>query len=240
MAFDVQVHDGVLQIVTAGAGTLPHMPEDIEYLHCVQAALDDEGLRYQVLDTSGQPREWLAWPLKLPHSTNWMKLNCGDHTAPTFDDKAGAFQSQLLAWRFDGRLPSCRHGGSQTLLCGWTPGPELAPLWIGCHGPENRLSVLLSAAPGRSPHYWMGPNLPHNKPFSIQLAVHTGMGPGGLLWRWDDTCPWSSLLGATPWGAERLSRQTRWSVGHDQRGTEGRPFRGDDLTAMWHVQKLRL
>ncbi len=39
MAFDVQVHEGVLQITTAGVGTLPHMPEDVEYLHCVQAAL---------------------------------------------------------------------------------------------------------------------------------------------------------------------------------------------------------
>ncbi len=53
LAFDVQVHDGVLQILTAGAGTAHRMPEEIEYLHCVQAALDGRGLRYQVLDTEG-------------------------------------------------------------------------------------------------------------------------------------------------------------------------------------------
>ncbi|MCB0189817.1 MAG: metallophosphoesterase, partial [Caldilineaceae bacterium] len=53
LAFDVQVHQGVLQLLTAGAGTAHRMPEEIEYLHCVQLALDAEGLRYQVLDTTG-------------------------------------------------------------------------------------------------------------------------------------------------------------------------------------------
>ena len=54
LAFDLQVHDGVLQILTAGAGTAHRMPEDIEYLHCIQAALDAMMvLRYQVLDTDG-------------------------------------------------------------------------------------------------------------------------------------------------------------------------------------------
>ena len=62
LAFDAQVHRGVLQICSAGAGTAHRMPPDDEYLHIVQAALDDKGLRYQVLDRAGQVREWLAWP----------------------------------------------------------------------------------------------------------------------------------------------------------------------------------
>lgn len=53
LAFDIQVHRGVLQICTAGAGTAHRMPERFEYLHCMQAALDAEGLRYQVIDTQG-------------------------------------------------------------------------------------------------------------------------------------------------------------------------------------------
>ena len=40
LAFDVQVHEGVLQLLTAGAGTAHRMPEGIEYLHCVQVSLD--------------------------------------------------------------------------------------------------------------------------------------------------------------------------------------------------------
>lgn len=62
LAFDVQVHRGVLQLCTAGAGTAHRMPEGVEYLHGVQAALDERGLRYQVLDTDGVVRERLAWP----------------------------------------------------------------------------------------------------------------------------------------------------------------------------------
>ena len=59
LAFDVQVHDGVLQILSAGAGTAQRMPEGVEYLHAVQLALDAEGLRYQVLDQAGAVREEL-------------------------------------------------------------------------------------------------------------------------------------------------------------------------------------
>ena len=62
LAFDVQCHDGVLQITSAGAGTAHRMPEGIEYLHCAQMAVDQDGLRYQVLDEDGALREKLSWP----------------------------------------------------------------------------------------------------------------------------------------------------------------------------------
>ena len=71
LAFDVQVQRGVLQICTAGAGTAHRMPEAVEYLHIAQAALDDQGLRFQVLDREGRLREWLAWELRLPPSETW-------------------------------------------------------------------------------------------------------------------------------------------------------------------------
>lgn len=246
LAFDVQVHDGVLQILTAGAGTAHRMPEGIEYLHAVQAALDADGLRYQVLDTSGQTREWLAWPLILPPSATWKPLARGENVAPVHGDNGeratvpDATPSWLLAWRFAGTCPGGGGGEARTLLCGWDPGPTLAPLWIGLQGHERRLGVLLSPAPGRSPHLWLGPELSPDEPFDIQLAIHTGMGPGGLLWRWDDAAPWSSLRAASPWGAERLVWPARWSVGHDERGSTGRPFRERDLRVTWHAQVLAL
>ena len=74
----------------------------------------------------------------------------------------------------------------------------------------------------------------------MQIAVHTGMGPGGLVWRWDDAAPWSSLTAASPWGAERLAWPAHWTVGHDQRGPIGRPFRGRNLKAAWHAQVMEL
>jgi hypothetical protein len=228
LAFDVQVHDGVLQIMTAGAGTAPLMPEGVEYHHCLQAALDAGGLRYQVLDTAGQVREWLTWPLTLPPSADWLPLTQGEHSAAPSDDHA-ATKGLLTAWRFSGLSSPGTGAEAQTLLCGRNPGAALTPLWIGLLGGEQRLGVLLSPAPGRSPHLWHGPTLPPGEPFCLQVAIHAGMGPGGLLWRRDDKAPWSSLAAASPWGAERLAWPERWSVGYSQRGPDDRPFRGGDL-----------
>ncbi len=239
MAFDVQVHEGVLQIATAGAGTLPPMPEDVEYLHCVQAALDEEGLRYQVLDTSGRLREWLDWPLRVGPSDEWTPLDRGEQPAPQVDEpESNPLRARLVAWQFDGCFHSSPQGQAQTLLSGWTPG-GLAPLWIGIHGPENRLYVLLSAGPGKSPHYWTGPLLTPEKPFTIQIALHDSMGPGGVLYRWNAASPWSSLTASSPWGPERLAWPARWSVGQDQYGPDGRPFRGE-VRAKWWLQETEI
>lgn len=241
LAFDVQVQDGVLQITTAGAGTAPLMPEGMEYHHCLQAALDTGGLRYQVLDTAGRVREWLAWPLELPSATTWASLTPGDHPAPVSGDSEKATtRAELVAWRFSGVCPPASDGQAQTLLSGWTPGPALAPLWIGLLGRECRLGVLLSPAPGRSPHLWHGPTVPPGEPFTLQLAIHTGMGPGGLLWRREDGSAWSSLTAASPWGAERLLWPERWSIGQGQGGLGDRPFRGLDLWVAWYTKTLEL
>lgn len=186
--------------------------------------------------------------------------------SPFVEEENAPRQRQLIAWHFDGRLPllepiqkgsasspsfssenaqlqnfSDKHlggGEAQTLLCGWTKDVRIAPFWLGFQGPEQRLSLLLSAAPGRSPHYWLGPTYSPGERFSFQLAIHTGMGPGGFLWRADDSAPWSSLSGATPWGAERLLPLERWRVGSDQGGPTQRPFRGTDLTVKWYAQTL--
>ncbi|MFC1849794.1 metallophosphoesterase family protein [candidate division CSSED10-310 bacterium] len=241
LAFDVQVHEGVLQFLTAGAGTMPRMPEENEYLHCVQAALDAGGLRYQVLDTSGQIREWLTWPIELQPSATWAKFEDGEHKTPVcIEAEPEVPQAWLVVWRFSGICPPAAGGEAQTLLCGWNTDQALAPLWIGLRGSEHSLCLLLSSAPGRSPHLWSGPALPSDKSFEIQIAVHSGMGPGGLLWRWDDTTPWSSLTGSSAWGAERLIWPTRWNIGNDQRGPTSHPFRGNNLQVTWSSQIVRL
>lgn len=246
LAFDVQVHEGVLQILTAGAGTAHRMPEGLEYLHCVQAAIDETGLRYQVLDTAGQRREWLHWPVSLPPSTQWQAVATGETSAPfraSVTSVAAANRNDsadLLVWRFRGQTTAGADGSPQTLLSAWNAGAALAPLWIGLLGVEQRLGVLLAPQPGRSPHLWTGPTIPNGDPFLLQLAFHTGMGPGGLLWRWDDESPWSSLTGISAWGTERLTWPERWSVGHGQRGLTDRPFRGEELRVAWHHEQVHL
>ncbi len=241
LAFDVQVYEGVLQILTAGAGTAHRMPEEIEYLHAVQAALDRDGLRYQVLDTTGKVREWLCWPLPEPQAAQWQSLVNGVQPArhqgfviPTPD------ATPIDFWQISGQTSDGRDGTPQTLLSAWDEGAALAPLWIGLHGCEQRLAILLAPQPGRSPHLWLGPPLPADQLFVLQLALHSGMGPGGLLWRWDETQPWSSLRGASAWGMERLPWAARWSVSHAQRGATDRPFRGTALTVAWQAVSVNV
>lgn len=238
LAFDVQVHDGVLQILTAGAGTAHRMPESVEYLHALQAALDEDGLRYQVLDTDGTVRESLTWPLADLAPYDWQPLAGGINDAP-FKSKVPRHTSAtgesvyLLSLKFTGVAPLPEGGARQTILSAWNSGPHLAPLWIGLIGANNQLTISMAPTPGRSPHLWFGPCLDAGKPFSVQLTIHSGMGPGGLLWRWDENKLWSSMRGTAAWGAERLVWPDKWSVGHGQRGTDDEPFRGADLTAGW-------
>jgi hypothetical protein len=228
LAFDVQVHDGVLQLLSAGAGTAHRMPEDVEYLHCVQAALDARGLRCQVLDQDGRVRERLAWPPALLPSATWQPLPRGESAAPLTGAIDALADDPLLAWRFSGVADAGDDGRPQTLLAAWSPGPALAPLWIGLTGRTRRLTVTLAPQAGRSPHYWFGPELGPGG-FDIQLALHAGMGPGGVMWRAGDDGAWSSLAGASAWGVERLHFPARWSVGHGKGGPDDGPFRGADL-----------
>jgi hypothetical protein len=225
LAFDVQVHDGVLQIASAGAGTAHRMPEDVEYLHCVQAALDAEGLRYQVLDVEGRVRERLSWPFHLPPCAEWTPLAAGEQTAPA--EASLQSDSTVGAWRFQGRTSG--KAAAQTLLCARSEGPALAPLWIGLTGAKQRITVIIGPTPGRSPHYWFGPGLAAGAAFDLQVALHAGMGPGGVLWRASDGSPWTSLDGASAWGPERLDWPARWSIGFGQGGDEDRPFAGAGL-----------
>jgi hypothetical protein len=224
LAFDVQVHEGVLQIASAGAGTAHRMPEDAEYLHAVQAALDDKGLRYQVLDGDGKIRERLSWPFTLPSRKTWQSLSPGIQSAPTWR------KPEIVAWRIQGQL-SDAGAGQQTLMSAWSEGSALAPLWIGIAGPDRRLSVIIGSTPGRSPHYWFGLSLPVDRPFNFELALHTAMGPGGILWRDAGEPSWTSLVGTSAWGPERIDWPAHWSIGHGKGGADDRPFTGTDLVA---------
>jgi hypothetical protein len=234
LAFDVQVHEGVLQILTAGAGTA-HLLAG-EYLHCLQMAIDREGLRYQVLDTKGAIRECLAWPPHLPPAHGWPEVGSGADVDPVLrdtDNPAG----HIVALDIRGRSSDERIASAQTLVAGSNDGSGLSPLWVGLRGPHQQLFVSLAPMAGRSPQLWRGPEIGLGRPFGIQLALHTGMGPGGLLWRATESAPWSSLLSSAQWGLESITWPRRWSVGRDPRG---RIFRGSDLRVRCHTEVQRL
>ena len=66
IAFDVQQHEGVLQVCSGDAGTNygpgGFMGED-EYHHFVQAAIDEGGFHLQTIDIHGVVRERFSFPL---------------------------------------------------------------------------------------------------------------------------------------------------------------------------------
>ncbi|RDI51475.1 metallophosphoesterase family protein [Microvirga subterranea] len=226
LAFDVQVYRGVLQICTAGAGTAHRMPEGVEYLHCVQAALDDHGFRYQVLDTDGIARERLEWPMASFPAERWRDLTRGEGPASV----TGRLQSgSRVEFRFRGRTAADAVSSAQTLLSAYSPG-SIAPVWIGLQGPRQTLTLILGREPSRSPHYWIGPSFPGGENFDLHLAINPDMGPGGVLFRpWGER-RWTSFAAASATGLETLQWPARWSVGHGQHGGADRPFAGSDLT----------
>lgn len=225
LAFDVQVHRGVLQLCTAGAGTAHRMPEGVEYLHCVQAALDADGLRYQVLDTAGNIRERLQWPFKVADRRSWRYLSSGSHaagfTGPMNDER-------IVELRIWGEMPERAHAPAQTLFSAFDPD-SIAPFWLGLRGPRQTLTLILGREAGRSPHYWLGPDIPAGCSFDIDIALHAGMGPGGVLYRMHGDRGWTSFEAASATGLERMVWPGQWSVGHGESGIADRPFMGSGL-----------
>lgn len=225
LAFDVQVHRGVLQLCTAGAGTAHRMPEGVEYLHCIQAALDADGFRYQVLDTNGVIRERLQWPLQPADLEDWKNLLPGTHAAGFSDSTSN---DRIVELRIRGLMPETAHAPVQTLFSAFDPD-SIAPLWLGLRGPRQTLTLILGRDPGRSPHYWVGPDLAAGQSFDIDIVLHAGMGPGGVLYRIHGDNRWTSFDAASATGLERLVWPPQWSVGHGQGGAADRPFMGSEL-----------
>ena len=61
------------------------------------------------------------------------------------------------------------------------------------------------------------------------LALHPGMGPGGILYRRDDSAPWSSLSSTSPKGTEDLTWPCKWSIGMRFGNPSDQPFFGNGL-----------
>ena len=227
LAYDVQVHRGVLQICTAGAGTAHRMPEEVEYLHCIQAALDSDGLRYQVLDRDGVAREQLQWPPRMfGTSAEWQAIETGTTPAP-FTGIIGS--GKRVEFHVKGRMAQETWAPEQTLFTVHSPD-TIAPIWLGTRGPKQTLTLIVGRQPGRSPSYWFGPNLAPGCDFDLHLAFYPDMGPGGILYRNGPESPWQSFSSATSVGIEKVTWPGSWSVGYGQHGADDRPFKGTGLS----------
>lgn len=228
LAFDVQIQRGVLQICTAGAGTAHRMPEGIEYLHLVQAALDGDHFRYQVLDTQGRVREALTWPPIEPLAA-WNAIPEGISDA-SFCGKLDAHS--FIEFRIQGKTAPQASPPEQTLFSAFSAG-TIAPLWLGMRGGRQTITLIIGKKPGRSPGYWLGPDLPPDQNFDIHIAFHPAMGPGGMLYRHHDETTWTSVTCASSTGVEDLLWPSQWSVGCGQDGVNDRRFKGENLEILF-------
>jgi len=118
---------------------------------------------------------------------------------------------------------------AQTLLCGWRPEQETADVWVGFDGNPARLTVRLLTGSKLGVQTWEGAALEPRAQFDFQIALHPGMGPGGILYRRDDSAPWSSLNSISPKGAEDLTWPNKWSIGRRFGNSADQPFLGGDL-----------
>jgi hypothetical protein len=118
------------------------MPGATEYLHLLQGALDEIGLRYQVIDTNGSMREWLQWPVQLSAVSSWQPIP--DGVAPALPKPSGwdarPGTQHALAFDFRGTLGADR-GEDQTLVSAWddNEGPHI--LWVGLSDVDHRLET---------------------------------------------------------------------------------------------------
>ncbi|MEM1429754.1 MAG: metallophosphoesterase [Pseudomonadota bacterium] len=219
LAFDVQCHAGVLQITSAGAGTAHRMPEDVEYLHCVQMAIDTDGLRYQVLDEDGTLREALHWPPPAP--PQHRALDTGRNTVDGAHLGTGP-----MTFGLSGRAAA---SGPRQTLCAAVTDSGAVPFWLGLVGRKLQLTAILQPVAGRSPHQWLGPCFAPGDAFDLDVLIHPGMGPGGLLWRGRGADRWTGFDGASPWGAERLTWPDTLWVGACGAGERAIAYAGADL-----------
>jgi Calcineurin-like phosphoesterase len=245
IAYDVQVRRGVLQVCTAGAGTNwgpdGAMPGATEYLHLLQGALDEIGLRYQVIDTNGSLREWLQWPVQLSAVSSWQPIP--DGAAPALPKPSGwdarPGTQHALAFDFRGTL-GAGSGEDQTLLSAWddNEGPHI--LWVGLSDVDQRLELRMVPKAGDGDRVWRGPSLGTGGPLALQLLIHTGMGPGGVMYRTREDAPWTSLTTSCSRGAEAMMWPGRWAVGNGMSGPNHLRFRGYGLEARWYTVPLKL
>lgn len=150
LAFDVQMHGGVMQLTTgcaSGKGGGALYPDYTEYVHFVQVALGNEGIRFQTIDMDGGVREWGVWPVRetadrYPLDGASAKLSEQLREGPT-RGVPGASEHWYIIWRFSGIVPQpAEH--NQTLLAGFMG------MRVVFEESSMRLAVLLAPERDRS------------------------------------------------------------------------------------------
>ena len=158
------------------------MPAPTEYHHCVQLAIDDLGLRGQVIDTEGTVREQFHWPPLRDGVMEW------------------SFKSEPLDPR-----------PSRVLLAGHSGKEAFPRIHVSLDGYQPRLNVALFDPADIYPNSWHGPEVDIRHPFELTVAIDPAMGPGGVLARVGNE-PFSSLETDVPHGYKANGWPETWTT----------------------------
>src|SRR5262249_32282654 len=79
---------------------------------------------------------------------------------------------------------------------------------------SGQLIARLVAFPGDGARTWTGPILAEGEPLAVDVALHTGAGPGGFMVRRPGGA-WSSMANESARGAERMQWPDQWIAGCD-------------------------
>jgi len=209
IAFDVQIHEGIPQICSAGGGYPLLYPPQTEYFHFTQIGIGPQRLEWQTVDVQGKVREQARWPLECPPATTWPVLEAQGSALPQMDAARQTASDGVLLLRFEGRGVR-RSDAEQTLLTGWNDSDAPPAVWIGFSG--NRLEVRISPSRGDPALCWRGSPAREGH-LALDLALHGALGPGGVLVRNAESQPWTSLQPESSYGFGGLVWPKRWSCG---------------------------
>ncbi len=209
IAFDVQIHQGIPQICSAGGGYPLLYPPQSEYLHFAEIGIGPERLEWRVVDVAGAVREQAQWPFECPAATTWLPLREQGAALPQKEAANQKAADGILLFRVEGRGAG-RADTEQTLLTGWNDSDAPTAVWIGFS--NNRLEVRLSPRRGDPALRWYGPPLREGD-LALNLALHAALGPGGVLVRSSESQPWTSLQAESSCSFGGLTWPRRWSTG---------------------------
>jgi len=209
IAFDVQIHDGIPQICSAGGGYPLLYPPQTEYFHFAQIGIGPQQLEWRAVDAEGKVREQGQWPFECPPATTWRALEEQGVALPQKDSVRRTAADDVLLLRFEGRGVR-RADAEQTLLTGWNDSDAPTAVWIGFSG--NRLEVRISSRRGDPALRWCGPPVREGD-LAFDLALHGALGPGGVLVRGTESQRWTSLQSEASYGFGALTWPKRWSSG---------------------------
>jgi hypothetical protein len=232
LAFDFQVHDGVIQLCTAGGGASYGpgglMPASVEYHHFVECSFrkteSGHAFRCAVTDVHGVCRERISWPPEpvtraAPFQPTTQPVPLA---APRGWDVVDAAKAKLL-FSLSGIVPEL--GAASTVLCGWSPTEAPPILWIGFEGAPPRLVVKAVPVPGCGQQVWNGPALAPGADFTLCLLLDPAAGPGGVLLESTEGL-WTSLETSCAQGLARTAWPEFWALGRGPVDAEDAPFRG--------------